>query len=210
MKYDVLYNFISPITGRILCDPGHVLVGDKNGIAVPSLTPFPSSQATYILQVVDPALPNAQALGPLGGGILKSAADTGVVSIALGGTNVATDDYVTPLNLFTEVQLLEAQIAEVLVAATEAGAIAGAIAGAVAAQEIIDNLEITLEGDIIGHGNVNKPIITTFTLTLNEIPNAGDVDIAGYALKNLAEFPEDELDAVSFEFLWKLLNDEIV
>lgn len=39
MKFDdVLYNFISPVTGRIYCDHDHVLVGNSNGVAVP--TPF--------------------------------------------------------------------------------------------------------------------------------------------------------------------------
>ena len=36
MKFDVLHNFISPVTGRILCDPTYVLVGDSNGVAMPS------------------------------------------------------------------------------------------------------------------------------------------------------------------------------
>lgn len=33
---DVLYNFISPITGRVLADPNYALVGNRNGIAIPS------------------------------------------------------------------------------------------------------------------------------------------------------------------------------
>lgn len=37
MGYEVLYNFISPVTGRILCDTDKVLVGDSNGIAIPSI-----------------------------------------------------------------------------------------------------------------------------------------------------------------------------
>lgn len=37
MGYEVLFNFISPVTGRILCDPDKILVGDANGIAIPSL-----------------------------------------------------------------------------------------------------------------------------------------------------------------------------
>lgn len=36
MGYEVLYNFISPVTGRILCDTDKVLVGDAKGIAIPS------------------------------------------------------------------------------------------------------------------------------------------------------------------------------
>ncbi len=38
MKFDVLHNFISPVTGRILCDHNYVLVGDIHGIAIPTIT----------------------------------------------------------------------------------------------------------------------------------------------------------------------------
>ena len=60
-------------------------------INVPSLNSGAPADATYILQVADGDLPNAQDLGSLSGGILKSAATTGVVSIAAAGT-----DYTTP------------------------------------------------------------------------------------------------------------------
>ncbi len=36
MKYDVLYNFISPVTGRIKVDQGYIIVGDKENIGMPS------------------------------------------------------------------------------------------------------------------------------------------------------------------------------
>lgn len=36
MNFDVLHNFISPVTGRIRCDRGYVLVGDDQDIATPS------------------------------------------------------------------------------------------------------------------------------------------------------------------------------
>jgi len=36
MNYDVLHNFISPVTGRVLSNPDYVLVGDYQGIATPS------------------------------------------------------------------------------------------------------------------------------------------------------------------------------
>ena len=36
MKFDVLHNFISPVTGRILADFNYVLVGNRQGIAIPS------------------------------------------------------------------------------------------------------------------------------------------------------------------------------
>ena len=36
MKFDILYNFISPVTGRVLSTTDYVLVGDSLGIATPS------------------------------------------------------------------------------------------------------------------------------------------------------------------------------
>jgi hypothetical protein len=36
MKFDVLHNFISPVTGRVLCDYNYVLLGNRQGIALPS------------------------------------------------------------------------------------------------------------------------------------------------------------------------------
>src|SRR5271154_3173436 len=36
MKFDVLHNFISPVTGRVLADFNYVLVGNRQGIAIPS------------------------------------------------------------------------------------------------------------------------------------------------------------------------------
>lgn len=36
MKFDVLHNFISPVTGRVLADYNYVLVGNAQGIAIPS------------------------------------------------------------------------------------------------------------------------------------------------------------------------------
>lgn len=36
MKFDILHNFISPVTGRVLADTDYVLVGDRLGIATPS------------------------------------------------------------------------------------------------------------------------------------------------------------------------------
>lgn len=36
MRFNVLYNFISPVTGRVLADPDYVLVGNSNGVALPS------------------------------------------------------------------------------------------------------------------------------------------------------------------------------
>ena len=45
--------------------------------------------------------------------------------------------------------------------------------------------------------------------TLNQIPNAGDVDIAGFNLKNISCDPQHSLDAVNVCFLWKVLNEGV-
>lgn len=37
MKFDVLHNFISPVTGRILVDSNYIIVGNSIGVGVPSL-----------------------------------------------------------------------------------------------------------------------------------------------------------------------------
>lgn len=37
MRFNPLNNFISPVTGRILCDPNYVLVGNEQGIAIPMI-----------------------------------------------------------------------------------------------------------------------------------------------------------------------------
>lgn len=38
MRFDVLHNFISPVTGRVLCDHNYILVGNANGIAIPTIS----------------------------------------------------------------------------------------------------------------------------------------------------------------------------
>ncbi len=68
---------------------------------------------------------------------------------------------------------------------------------------------ITLTGDVAGVGMSNMPIMTFLTKTLNQIPNAGDVNIAGFRLKNLNKTPEDYDDAISFDFLCNLLQDKV-
>jgi len=48
---------------------------------------IPSSAAKYIIQTADASVPNAQALGALTTGILKNTTTTGVLSIAVAGTD---------------------------------------------------------------------------------------------------------------------------
>jgi polyhydroxyalkanoate synthesis regulator phasin len=75
--------------------------------------------------------------------------------------------------------------------------------------DTIESAQISLLGDVIGTGTLFTPIVTTFTKTLNQIPNNGDINIAGFNLKNLNDQPQDSSDAVNVNFLWKMLNEEV-
>lgn len=76
MKFDVLHNFISPVTGRILCDPTYVLVGDSNGIAMPSPILSNILDASFVIGSPNASLPNAQVLDSLANGYIYNTAGT--------------------------------------------------------------------------------------------------------------------------------------
>jgi len=78
MKFDVLHNFISPVTGRILCDPTYVLVGDSNGIAIPSPILSNILDASFVIGSPNASLPNAQVLDSLANGYIYNTA--GIIS----------------------------------------------------------------------------------------------------------------------------------
>lgn len=92
MKFDVLYNFISPVTGRILSDPDYVLVGDLLGVAMPSPILIDMrldiialrrdlnvvTDASFIIGFPNTELSNAQVLNSLADGYIFNTA--GIVS----------------------------------------------------------------------------------------------------------------------------------
>jgi hypothetical protein len=92
MKYDVLHNFISPVTGRILVDTDYVIVGDDNGVGVPSpilidleldLINLRANynilrQASFVIGYPNDQLPQAQVLNSLEDGYMYNT--DGVVS----------------------------------------------------------------------------------------------------------------------------------
>jgi hypothetical protein len=96
MNFDVLHNFISPVTGRVLCDPDYILVGSRNGIAIPSPILIDirldlidirkeiddleaiNQRVGFIISEPDAALPKAQALSVLNDGFMYNT--NGVVS----------------------------------------------------------------------------------------------------------------------------------
>lgn len=108
-KFDVLYNFISPVTGRVLITTDYILVGDDNGIAKESNLLLSS---TFIIKTSNSQLPNAETLdttiystsatnsGSSPPGIAKIEVD-GSITIAVPGTDyavpiVSEGDYVLP------------------------------------------------------------------------------------------------------------------
>ena len=92
MKFEVLYNFISPVTGRILSDPDYVLVGDLLGVAMPSPILIDMrldiialrrdfnvvTDASFIIGFPNTELSNAQVLNSLADGYIFNTA--GIVS----------------------------------------------------------------------------------------------------------------------------------
>lgn len=102
-----------------------IWVGDAQNKPVETDLNFAPNDASYILKTPNNNLNSAQALSELAGGILKSAALTGTISIASGGKIPVTNDYVRPIDLQEEI---EGVIAE----ATEAGSVAGGEAGTAA------------------------------------------------------------------------------
>jgi hypothetical protein len=83
-KFDILHNFISPVTGRIFATPNYVLLGNKQGIATssPALIDLKldlinlrkdysvTNQTSFVIGFPDNKLPNAQVLSNLSSGIM--------------------------------------------------------------------------------------------------------------------------------------------
>lgn len=84
IKFDILHNFISPVTGRILADYNYVLVGNRQGIATPSPALIDlrldlinlrkdydvCSSASFVIGFPNAQLPNAQVLSSLANGVM--------------------------------------------------------------------------------------------------------------------------------------------
>ena len=105
MKPDILHNFISPVTGRLLCNPNYILIGNRKGIATPSpilidiglkiinlrLDLNNISSANFVIGSPNLQLPNAQVLSNKPNGYLYN--DEGIVStvgtIPIGDFNLA-------------------------------------------------------------------------------------------------------------------------
>lgn len=84
MNFDILPTFISPVTGRILCETDFVLVGSRKDVALPSPILIDMrldmirlrqnynilTQASFVIGFPNPQLPQAQVLESLDDGIM--------------------------------------------------------------------------------------------------------------------------------------------
>jgi hypothetical protein len=110
MKYNVLHNFISPITGRITCNYNYVPLGNSRGIAIPSpilidirldiiklrkeldnIVSFPLN-ADFVITTANPLIPKAQVLNNVGTGIIKLTTG-GIITLATQNVDYITLSY---------------------------------------------------------------------------------------------------------------------
>lgn len=84
IKFDILHNFISPVTGRVLADPNYVLLGNNQGIATPSPALIDlrldlinlrkdynvCTSASFVIGFPNAQLPYAQVLSSLANGVM--------------------------------------------------------------------------------------------------------------------------------------------
>ena len=171
MKYDVLYNFISPVTGKMHLPKGYIFVGDENNLTSPSdklivlqsdfsklssdlssLKKLPKDyilignkrgdliaspilidirldlmqlykrlyfadenitsilRSSFIIKTKNELLKNAQVLSDLGTGLLKNNDSNGNLVIASGGKDLKKDDYVRPIDLNDEIEIVSVKV----------------------------------------------------------------------------------------------------
>lgn len=79
-------------------------------------------------------------------------------------------------------------------------------------QSAIGNIptSIQLTGHVTGTGQTGTPFPTTLQLTLDQIKIAQNtVNLNNQRIENLAQSPLENLDAISAQFLWDLMHDEV-
>lgn len=78
-------------------------------------------------------------------------------------------------------------------------------------EDSIANLDISLSGFVIGGPAVDGDLETFRgpTCLLTNIPAGGDVSMDGFRIENLHQSPEGNFDAISAQFIWDLMHDEV-
>jgi hypothetical protein len=219
---DVLDSFISPVTGHVLCDFNYILIGNAQGIAVPTngvpIGGLPNltfnktwvgnasnrpierpyiGDSTFVIRLANPDLPSAQALQPLGVGLLKVIED-GYLAIAITNTDYATTAYLT--FLAAQIELARSNIETAKNAAVISAGLASGFAAAAVGS--------ALSAENSWHG-VEQYVDQLYNTGLNQFPVKGDVNIRDFRVINIKQSPEGDFDAVSFTFLWDLMRDKV-
>lgn len=241
MRMNTLDYLISGITGQIYCDYNYILVGNAQGIAVPTpgvpIGALPDltlnktwvgdasnrpiempyiGDTTYVIRLPNTLLPSAQDLDSL-----YSLVDPTILKVVANGylaLAVADVDYATTTTLTN----LANDAANSASAASASAAAASVSAAAALASELAAGTSATIAtGEAVAAaGSAASAAIsatnalnyyTTLTTTgLNAFTNSGDVDIAGYRVKNVNPQPGDNYDAITFDFTWALLNGKVI
>ena len=192
MKFDVLHNFISPVTGRVLADPEYILVGDRQGVATPSPALIDLrlkiidlkhdfdvlTEASFVIGFPNNELPNAQVLSTLANGFVYNT--NGIIS---------TFGSIPPSSL-------DLPYGQVFVGDITNHASASQIIG-------IDNLPNLPEGNIWIGDNTDRPapnpIISIDNLPdLSAVPIPGLDYLAGRIWRGTPSNRPEESDALSF------------
>lgn len=225
MFTDILYNFISPVTGRILANPNYVLVGNNKGMAVPSPILIDTrleianvrkgsnitNAATYVIGSSNAQLPNAQVLGTMDNGFLYNTLGT------VSTYNVIPLDNLTDLKTgrtFVGNSSNRPKIAIPPSGPTGPrgfpgfpgkggqgfGGLAGllGIAGLAGLRGVAGLAGHTGIGGAAGNTGVGTLVVTT------------NYDMTGGSIDNVAQSPSEDFSGLTAKWVWDFLNDSII
>jgi len=220
--FNTLYNFISPVTGRLLADHNYVLVGNREGIATPSPMLIDIrldliglqrkisniNNANFILSTANLGLPNAQALDNLSYGFLYNTAGT------LSAYNII------PLNNLTDLKFGKIFIGDEnnrptiglppegprgpkgpkgFSGTNQIGpsGLAG-LTGATGFAGLAGR-----SGKVGVKGAAGDSGVSTLDITTN-------YDMSGNSIDNISQSPGGDYDAISAKWFWDLIHDNVV
>jgi hypothetical protein len=153
--------------------------------------------STFLIRLPNADLPSAQALQPLGTGLIKVIAD-GYIALAILGT-----DYVDPSALefikgeITPLVGPAASNAFLILESSRAAGVSSAAAGEEARLADVDYQT--------AKNNVERLLrdgLTAFN-------NYGDVNIRNFRITNLTQSPASDFNILGFTFLWDLMHDRV-
>jgi hypothetical protein len=228
MKFDILHNFISPVTGRVLTDPNYVLVGNRQGIAMPSPILIDirldianikkgsnlTNSANFLIGKPNTQLPNAQVLSSMSNGFIYNTVGT-----------VSTYNIIPLSNLTNLTQgmiFIGDSNNRPIVGSPPAGpqgpqgpqgpkGASGTTDIGVAGLEGLAGLAGLIgaagvkgaSGKTGRNGAAGSNGVSTLTITTN-------YNMAGNRIQNIPQSPGGDFDAVTAKWVWDLLKGDII